>query len=82
MLRYKPSLDILLSLRDTLNSLNQRHFCLLAKTNNEYDVQMTQDYICMYISDVYPFKCIILMVRNMLFFRDHNNINTHLTRNM
>jgi len=68
MLRYKPSsLDILLSLRDTLNSLNQRHFCLLAKTNNEYDVQMTQDYICMYISDVYPFKCIILMVRNMLF---------------
>jgi len=68
MLRYKQSsLDILLSLRDTLNSLNQRHFCLLANTNNEYDVQMTQDYICMYISDVYPFKCIILMVRNMQF---------------
>lgn len=52
--------------KKNFKSLNQRHFCLLANTNNEYDVQMTQDYMCIYISDVYPFKCVILMVRKML----------------
>lgn len=78
MMRYKLSLDRLISLRDTLNSLNQRHFCLLAKTNNEYDVQMTQDYICTYVY----FRRLPVQMRNFngkkyAVFRDHNNIITY-----
>lgn len=41
---------------------------------------MTQDYIYMYISDVYPFKCVILMVRKTLIFSEYNIINKRLTR--